>query len=119
MITQEHQNKILEEAKRVRGIFPKGKNKGKCFDAASLLQESLESFSNDEFYVSIQFGWFNEETHCWIEVWNNCPPVILDVTVDQFGDELPEILFDSPSNWPQYTYDVGEIRCRRIMTGLN
>src|SRR3990167_7356080 len=98
MLNSNHISQILAIAKEVRQLFPRGKNKDKCFYACSMLQDRLEDI--DDICVSIQFGWFSENTHCWIEVWNNCSPVIVDVTVDQFGEELPEILFDSPSNWP-------------------
>jgi hypothetical protein len=43
-------------------------------------------------------GYFDGHDHFWTEVGD----LIADVTVDQFGEYLPQVLIGTYKEWPQY-----------------
>lgn len=105
------ENEVLRIARIVRAQYPHGKNKGRCFDACADLVRRME---NASFNCSIQFGWVDGNDHCWVEVWKDESPRIIDVTVDQFGFQWPAILWGRPVDYPQYVYDDGSDRSESI-----
>ena len=95
-------NIILQEAKEVRAKYPKGLNQGRCLCASSELVERLR---NKNIQCCIQFGIFNNQKHAWVDVWTSEGVKLLDVTADQWGDNVPEIIFDKMINYPQYGWE--------------
>lgn len=93
--------------------------KALCLDASVALKNQLVKYHYKPSIVRGTFLVDNPECleddsnykcilHYWIEIELNNTPYILDITAEQFNDELdhdsmPDIVFDSYSNLPRYT----------------
>ena len=93
---------ILSEAKEVREKYPQGFNKDKCLDASYELQQRLLKLGIS---CSLQFGTFNKERHSWLDVWIPGGMKLLDVTADQWRDNVPDIIFAKMNEYPQYGWE--------------
>jgi len=92
----------LQEAKRIRSKYPNCSNQDKCLDASYELQKNLTDLG---IICAVQFGFFNGNRHAWLDVWTPDGVKILDITADQWGDDIPEIVFGKMEEYPQYTWE--------------
>jgi len=93
---------IMVEAEQVRRKYPKCCNAGRCLDASHELQQRLEAKNVS---CAVQFGTFNGKRHAWVDVWTDEGVKLLDVTADQWGDEVPAIIWAKMESYPQYGWD--------------
>lgn len=98
MLTLEHDEKILQLVKQFREVLLQGIDnpKGYCYmlsDPLSLLLDITFEGMNS----SLEFGYWGskniQNSHAWIKLNDGR---VIDATISQFGDDLPEIYFSDP-----------------------
>ena len=100
------QDQILKVAEKVRAHYLSlGSLKGMCLDASNAICEKLERKGAT---CAIQFGNYLGQKHAWVNVWMPDGLYALDVTADQFGTDIPGLIWGKQRELPEFGWDPEE-----------